>query len=48
VARLLQVMPEEEAFWSLTQIVEVLLPLDYYPNLLGVLVDLRIFQELMR
>lgn len=41
-------MPEEEAFWSLTQIVEVLLPLDYYPNLLGVLVDLRIFQQLMR
>ena len=41
-------MLEEEAFWCLTQIVEVLLPLDYYPNLLGVLVDLRIFQQLMR
>lgn len=47
-ARLLLVMPEEEAFWCLTQIVEVILPLDYYSNLLGVLIDLRVFQAIMR
>ncbi len=43
-ARLLLVMEEEEAFWTLVQIIEVILPLDYYTNLLGVLIDLRVFQ----
>jgi hypothetical protein len=33
------VMEEEEAFWTIVQIVEVILPIDYYCNLLGVLVD---------
>jgi hypothetical protein len=42
-ARLLLVMEEEEAFWTLVQIIEVILPLDYYTNLLGVLIDLRVF-----
>lgn len=43
-ARLLLVMEEEEAFWTLVQIIEVILPLDYYTNLLGVLIDLKVFQ----
>ena len=43
-ARLLLVMEEEEAFWTLVQIIEVILPLDYYTNLLGVIIDLRVFQ----
>ena len=43
-ARLLLVMEEEEAFWTLVQIIEVILPIDYYTNLLGVLIDLRVFQ----
>lgn len=38
---------EEEAFWTLVQIVEVYLPLDYYSNLLGVLIDLKVFKDLM-
>ncbi len=29
------------------QIVEIYLPLDYYSNLLGVLIDLRVFKDLM-
>ena len=47
-ARLLLVMPEEEAFWCLCQIVETILPLDYYSNLLGVLIDLKVFQQMFR
>ncbi len=45
-ARLLMVMNEEEAFWMLVQIMEVYLPLDYY--LLGVLIDQRVFKDLMQ
>jgi hypothetical protein len=41
------VLNEEEAFWTLVQIVEVILPLDYYTNLLGVLIDLKVFKDLM-
>ena len=42
-ARLLQVMHEEEAFWCICAIIEVILPIDYYSNLLGVAVDLKVF-----
>ena len=41
------VMSEEEAFWTLVQMVEVYLPIDYYSNLLGVLIDLKVFKDLM-
>lgn len=37
--RLLTCLNEEEAFWTLVQIIEQLLPLDNYANLVGVLVD---------
>jgi len=40
-------MQEEEAFWCLVQIVEVILPMDYYTNLLGVLIDYKVFQLMM-
>jgi hypothetical protein len=43
----LSVLNEEEAFWTLVQLVEVYLPLDYYSNLLGVLIDLKVFKDLM-
>jgi len=32
-------MSEEEAFWTLTMIIETMLPIDYYSNMVGVLVD---------
>jgi hypothetical protein len=33
-------MPEErEAFWTLAMIVETMLPIDYYSNMVGVLID---------
>jgi hypothetical protein len=39
VGRLLQVMTEEEAFWTFTRIIEHMMPLDYFANMLGALVD---------
>jgi hypothetical protein len=47
VARLLEVMNEEEAFWMLCQLSETILPLGYYANLLNVLIDLKVFQVLI-
>ena len=40
-------MKEEEAFWTLTAIVETMLPLDYYSNMLGALVDEIVFKKLI-
>lgn len=37
--RLIQYMSEEEAFWTLSMIIETLLPPDYYSNMVGVLID---------
>ena len=43
VAHLLQQMKQEEyAFWTLCQIVEHYLPLDYFSNFFGVSVDQRV------
>ena len=39
VARLIASMDEEDAFWTFCQTIEQLLPLDYYSNMLGVLVE---------
>ena len=46
--RLLKVLEEEEAFWVLCQLLESILPLDYYSNMVGVLVDQKIFFELIK
>jgi len=49
VSRLLQVLPsEEQAFWVFSMIVESMLPLDYYCNLVGVLIDQKIFYEIFQ
>ena len=47
VGRLLQVMTEEEAFWTFTSIIECMMPIDYYANMQGALVDQRIVEELL-
>jgi hypothetical protein len=47
VGRLLQVMTEEEAFWTFTRIIECLMPLDYYANMLGALVDQKVMDLLL-
>ena len=46
--RLLKVLEEEEAFWVLCQLLESILPLDYYSNMVGVLVDQKIFFKLIK
>jgi small G protein signaling modulator 3 len=39
---------EEEAFWCFVQIIEVIMPLDYYTNLQGVMVDTQAFKVMMK
>jgi hypothetical protein len=34
---------EEKAFWTFTMLLESILPLDYYSNMVGVLIDQKIF-----
>jgi|LauGreDrversion4_2_1035121.scaffolds.fasta_scaffold204776_1 hypothetical protein len=48
VGRMLHYMEEEEAFWTLTAIAESILPLDYYSNMLGALVDQIVFKKLIQ
>jgi len=47
VGRMLHYMSEEQAFWTLTAIVENMLPIDYYTNMLGALVDQAVFKRLI-
>ena len=44
---LLKILDEEQSFWIFTQIVENLLPIDYYSDMLGILTDQRIFNTLL-
>lgn len=45
---MLEVADEEESFWMLCQLTESLVPIDYYSNLLGVLIDLKVLRELLQ
>lgn len=47
VGRMLQYMNEEQAFWTLTMIIETMLPLDFYCNMVGTLIDQLVFKELV-
>lgn len=40
-------MTEEEAFWTFTRIIESLMPPDYYANMLGASVDMKVVTELV-
>lgn len=46
-ANLLECMDEEDAFWTLTQIIENYLPLEYYSNMLGVVLDQKVLYDLL-
>jgi len=48
VGRLVKLMNEEEAFWTTCMILETILPLDYYSNMIGVLIDQRVFYILLK
>lgn len=39
---------EEEAFWIFVMMVESILPIDYYSNMVGALIDQRIFYNFFR
>jgi len=39
---------EEHTFWVLTMILESCLPFDFYSNMVGCLVDQRVFAEIFR
>jgi len=39
VGNLLKYMNEEESFWVFVSICENILPIDYYSDMLGILVD---------
>ena len=44
---ILKYINEEQSFWIFTQIVENLLPIDYYSDMLGILTDQRIFNKIL-
>lgn len=39
---------EEEVFWLLVFVLEVMLPLDFYTSMLGILVDQKLFLEILK
>ena len=41
-------LEENEAFWLFTYVLEILLPLDYYTSMIGIMVDQKVFLELLR
>lgn len=41
-------MTEEEAFWTLANLIEVVLPIDYYSNMVGVLIDQHVFKAAVK
>jgi Rab-GTPase-TBC domain len=47
VAKLITCMNEEDAFWTFCQTIELILPLDYYSNMLGVLVEQQVLDQIM-
>jgi hypothetical protein len=41
-------MNEEEAFWCLVQLVETILPLDYFSNMVGLMIDQQVLKEIVK
>lgn len=41
-------MTEEEAFWTFSHVIETLMPLDYYQNMVGARVDQKIIEILFK
>ena len=39
---------EEEAFWIFAMTLEAILPIDYYSNMVGVLIDQKIFYDIFK
>ena len=47
VGNLLKELNEEESFWVFVAMTENLLPIDYYSDMLGILVDQKVFEHLL-
>ena len=41
-------MDEEETFWIFTMVLETLMPLDYYANMVGAQIDQKIVTQLLK
>lgn len=48
LGRLIKILFEEEAFWVFTLLIEDILPLDYYTQMIGVQSDVQIFKTLIK
>ena len=48
VAFMLKYLSEEEAFWTLACLIENILPVDYYSAMIGVLVDQKVYSQLVK
>jgi len=48
VAQLLRHLNEEEAFWTLNSLIESILPIDYYINMIGILTDQKVLAHLLQ
>jgi len=42
-----QITDEEKAFWLFATLIEDFFPIDYFSSMVGVIVDQRIFSELL-
>ena len=47
VGNFVRYLDEEQAFWTFVSMTETILPIDYYADLLGMMVDQKVFEYLM-
>jgi len=47
VGKLLKYLNEQQSFWVLVSINESILPIDYYSNMVGILVEQKVFEILL-
>jgi hypothetical protein len=43
--RLLKCLSEEQAFWVFAMLIETILPIDYYTQMIGIQVDVKVFKN---
>ena len=48
VGNLLRYLNEEQTFWVFVSMTESILPIDYYSDLLGIMVDQKVFETLLK
>jgi hypothetical protein len=48
LGRLIKYLSEEEAFWVFTMLIECILPLDFFTQMIGVATEAKIFSALIQ